>query len=127
AALDDRAFSGTLSETFGTRMGRLHVDAPRHVAPLFLNVRRGLADGRCVAVGNAAQTLHPVAGQGLNLGLRDAARLALTLAPWQNGAAADPVALLAGFAGARRGDRWITAALTDTLPRIFATGLAPVE
>jgi len=126
-ALDDEAFSEALSHTFGTRMGRLRVDAPRHVAPLFLNVRRRLVEGRCVAVGNAAQTLHPVAGQGLNLGLRDAARLAQALAPWQSGTAADPAALLAGFASARRGDRWITAALTDTLPRIFATGLAPVE
>jgi len=127
AGLDDAAFSEALSGAFGTRMGRLRVDAPRHVAPLVLNVRRRLVEGRCVAVGNAAQTLHPVAGQGLNLGLRDAARLALALAPWQGGAEADPVAALAGFAGARRGDRWLTAALTDTLPRIFATGLSPVE
>jgi len=127
AGLDADAFSAALGEAFGTRMGRLRSDAPRHVAPLLLNARRHLAQGRCVAIGNAAQTLHPVAGQGLNLGLRDAARLALALAPWQTGQAPEPAALLAGFAGARRGDRWLTAALTDALPRVFATGLSPVE
>jgi 2-octaprenyl-6-methoxyphenol hydroxylase len=127
AALDNAAFSQSLSQAFGDRLGTLTCLAPRHVFPLFMSVRRALVQGRSVAVGNAAQTLHPVAGQGLNLGLRDAARLAQALGPWLLQPARDPGAALSRFASARRGDRWITTALTDLMPRIFATGLAPIE
>jgi 2-octaprenyl-6-methoxyphenol hydroxylase len=70
--------------------------------------------GRIVAVGNAAQTLHPVAGQGLNLGLRDAH--ALTDALSQFGAT--PLAL-ATFARRRALDRRLTIGATDTLARLF--------
>ncbi|WP_256977746.1 FAD-dependent monooxygenase [Bordetella genomosp. 10] len=127
AALDQAAFSAALTEAFGDRLGALACVAPRHVFPLFLSARRALVNGRAVAVGNAAQTLHPVAGQGLNLGLRDAARLAQSLAPWLERPAAPPTEALAGFARARRDDRWLTAGLTDLMPRAFATGLAPLE
>src|SRR5690606_23320953 len=75
AGLDEAAFSAALSAAFGSRLGRLTSGAPGHVFPLALTARRALVQGRSVAIGNAAQTLHPVAGQGLNLGLRDAARL----------------------------------------------------
>jgi 2-octaprenyl-6-methoxyphenol hydroxylase len=127
AALDNAAFSRALSEIFGDRMGALACFTPRHVFPLFMGLRRHLVAGRCVAVGNAAQTLHPVAGQGLNLGLRDAARLAQSLAPWLQSPQVDPAPMLAAFARARHGDRGVTVALTDLMPRVFATGLAPVE
>ena len=80
-----------------------------------------------MAIGNAAQTLHPVAGQGLNLGLRDAARLAQTLTESLDTDTTDLSAKLAEFASARWADRWVTAGLTDLMPRAFATGLAPVE
>ncbi len=79
AALDDRQFSAALSAAFGQRLGRLHSQAPRHIFPLELKARHALAQGRVATIGNAAQTLHPVAGQGLNLGLRDAAQLAQSL------------------------------------------------
>jgi 2-octaprenyl-6-methoxyphenol hydroxylase len=127
AALDDADFSRALNRAFGERLGSLSCIAPRHVAPLFMSLRRSQVEGRTVAIGNAAQTLHPVAGQGLNLGLRDAAALAQALAPWLRDTARDPAEALRGYARARRSDRWITAALTDLLPRVFATGLAPVE
>ena len=127
AGLDDAAFSAALSTAFGTRLGRLSSQAPRHVFPLALSARRTLVQGRLVAIGNAAQTLHPVAGQGLNLGLRDAARLAQTLADWLGATTKDPGTKLSEFASARRADRWITAGLTDLMPRAFATGLSPVE
>ncbi|CFU53257.1 monooxygenase [Bordetella pertussis] len=68
-----------------------------------------------------------MAGQGLNLGLRDAAQLAHALPDWLAAPQADPSPLLATFARARLADRWVTAGLTDLMPRIFATGLAPVE
>ncbi|MDH2049573.1 UbiH/UbiF/VisC/COQ6 family ubiquinone biosynthesis hydroxylase [Achromobacter marplatensis] len=127
AALDNTAFSKALSAAFGDRLGRLSSQAPRHVFPLSLAARRAQVQGRVAAIGNAAQTLHPVAGQGLNLGLRDAARLAQTLAGWLAHPEGSPTAQLAEFAQARQIDRFITAGLTDLMPRVFATGLAPVE
>ncbi|CAM3467961.1 2-octaprenyl-6-methoxyphenol hydroxylase [Bordetella sputigena] len=127
ATLETAAFSRALTEAFGDRLGTLDCIGERHVAPLFMSMRRTQVDGRVVAIGNAAQTLHPVAGQGLNLGLRDAASLAQSLASWLRDPAGDPAAALREFAGARRGDRWLTTALTDLLPRVFTTGLAPVE
>lgn len=127
AAMDNAAFSRALSQAFGDRLGRLSSHAPRHVFPLALAARRAQVHGRVAAIGNAAQTLHPVAGQGLNLGLRDAARLAQTLAGWLAAEGSSPAAALAEFARARHLDRAITAGLTDLMPRVFATGLAPVE
>ncbi len=82
---------------------------------------------RTVAIGNAAQTLHPVAGQGLNLGLRDVAQLALTLAPWLAKPATDVTPYLLEFTRRRRMDRWLTASITDFLPRIFTTGNPLIE
>lgn len=127
AALDNGAFSRALSAAFGDRLGRLSCRAPRHVFPLALSARRALVQGRVAAIGNAAQTLHPVAGQGLNLGLRDAGRLAQTLGAWLPAPETSPTATLADFGRARQVDRILTAGLTDLMPRIFATGLAPVE
>jgi 2-octaprenyl-6-methoxyphenol hydroxylase len=125
--LDDAAFSVALSDMFGTRLGRLSSAGPRHIFPLSMSARHHLAQGRVVAIGNAAQTLHPVAGQGLNLGLRDAARLAQALTTWLSTTAESPNTLLADFANARRADRWVTAGLTDLMPRAFATKLSPIE
>lgn len=127
AAMDNAAFSAALTQAFGDRLGRLSSQSPRHVFPLALAARRAQVQGRVVAIGNAAQTLHPVAGQGLNLGLRDAARLAQTLAGWLAQPESSPTARLTEFAQARQVDRFITAGLTDLMPRVFATGLAPVE
>lgn len=127
AALDNGAFSRALSAAFGDRLGRLSCQAPRHVFPLALSARRALVQGRVAAIGNAAQTLHPVAGQGLNLGLRDAGRLAQTLGAWLPAPDTSPTAALADFGRARQVDRILTAGLTDLMPRVFATGLAPVE
>jgi len=127
AALDDNAFAAELNATFGTRLGALSVAGPRHAYPLGINVKKQIVDRRIAVIGNAAQTLHPVAGQGLNLGLRDAARLAQALAPALRQTGGDPRPLLGQYAQARRADRWLTAGLTDLMPRIFATGLSPIE
>jgi len=127
AALDDGAFADALGQAFGTRLGGFAAAGPRHRYPLGINLRRHVVDGSTVAIGNAAQTLHPVAGQGMNLGLRDAARLAESLAPLLRDPSAGAAPLLAAYARARGADRWLTSGLTDFMPRIFTTGLAPVE
>jgi 2-octaprenyl-6-methoxyphenol hydroxylase len=127
AALNDAAFSLALSHAFGERLGTLSPEAPRHVAPLFMGLRRPPVEKRAVAIGNAAQTLHPVAGQGLNLALRDAARLAQVLTPWLHHPHWDPTQALQDYTRARRADRWLTVTLTDLLSRIFTSNFAPVE
>lgn len=115
-ALSDAEFADELGEAFGSRMGRFTLVGKRHAFPLGLNAAPVTVDGRIVAVGNAAQTLHPVAGQGLNLGLRDAFALADSLR-----AGCTPAALEA-FAGRHRVDRAMTIGVTDLLPRVFGIG-----
>ncbi|XLZ69206.1 FAD-dependent monooxygenase [Massilia sp. SR12] len=114
-ALDDAAFLARLGATFGERLGRFTHATRRLAFPLGLNAG-ATGSARTVAIGNAAQTLHPVAGQGLNLGLRDASELARLLA---GHAGATPEAL-AQYAAQRRQDRGLTVRLTDTMARVFA-------
>ena len=116
--LPDEAFLAELGAAFGDRMGRFTQIKGRASFPLGLNAVDTLVTGRTVAIGNAAQTLHPVAGQGLNLGLRDAHALvdALVDALAQHGPT--PVAL-AAFAARRALDRRLTIGATDTLARLF--------
>ncbi|HZS80337.1 MAG TPA: FAD-dependent monooxygenase, partial [Herbaspirillum sp.] len=114
-ALDDQAFLHALGETFGERVGRFTACDARKSYPLGLNAEPGMS-ARTVAIGNAAQTLHPVAGQGLNLGLRDAVTLASALT--RN--ACDPAALVQ-FARQRRRDRNAVINSTDLMARVFAS------
>lgn len=125
--LAPKAFSAALSNMFGTRLGVLSVDAPVVAVPLRLNVRSNIVEGRCIAIGNAAQTLHPVAGQGLNLGLRDTAALAIALRDWLIQPERDVAPILAQFQLQRQPDRQLTALLTDSMARTFTTSLAPIE
>ena len=118
-AMGDDAFLRKLGDTFGDRLGRFTGATRRLAFPLGLNA--GMAgSARTAAIGNAAQTLHPVAGQGLNLGLRDATVLARLLA---QGATPE---MLAQYADVRRQDRDLTVRLTDTMARVFAND-SPVQ
>jgi 2-octaprenyl-6-methoxyphenol hydroxylase len=114
AALSDRDFLAALQHAFGTRLGTFTNASPRHVFALGLNAQPATS-ARTVAIGNAAQTLHPVAGQGLNLGLRDAVVLSRLLAQ-----EIAPKAL-ERFAINRKSDRGLTIRLTDTMARIFSS------
>jgi len=112
-ALGADDFLAQLGEAFGERLGRFTRVSERVAFPLGLNADPR-ASARTVAIGNAAQTLHPVAGQGLNLGLRDAAVLARLLAR-----DAGPAAI-AHFAAERERDRGMVIRATDTMARVFA-------
>ncbi|MGN6262372.1 MAG: UbiH/UbiF/VisC/COQ6 family ubiquinone biosynthesis hydroxylase [Ralstonia sp.] len=114
AALPEDAFLAELGAAFGERMGRFTHASSRHTFALGLHAQRIPVDRRVAAIGNAAQTIHPVAGQGFNLGLRDAFEMARAL---RDGATA---ATLARFARERAFDRAVTIGLTDLLPRAFA-------
>ncbi len=103
-----------LTNIFPAAVGRLTGVSPLKDFALGLNAERTLVDGRTVRIGNAAQTLHPVAGQGLNLGLRDAFELVRAL-----GADTDIDAVLRRVEWQRAPDRWGMIAATDFLARSF--------
>lgn len=126
-ALGDAAFLAELQERFGWRLGRLVAVGPRQHYPLALTRSAAERAARTAIIGNAAQGLHPIAGQGFNLGLRDAATLAEVLA--EAGGAEDPGgdAALERYAAWRRTDRRALVAFTDGLVRLFASPFGPVR
>ena len=113
-ALSDADFLQALQQAFGQRVGSFTKIGARNSYALGLNANPA-ATARSVAIGNAAQTLHPVAGQGLNLGLRDAAVLASLLAQ------ARTPEKLAEFIASRGSDRNVTLRITDLMARVFAS------
>ncbi len=137
-ALDDAAYLARLQAHIGGR-ARLTGVGPRLRYPLVLRYRRSTIAQRTVWLGNAAQTLHPVAGQGFNLALRDVWALSEALRrateaarrdsadtapnPFDAGAAA----ILASYANARGLDRLGTIRFTDTLVRVFSNDFAPLR
>ncbi|NLF52899.1 MAG: 2-octaprenyl-6-methoxyphenyl hydroxylase [Thauera phenolivorans] len=123
-ALDDAAYLAVLQGHIGSRVRLTGVSA-RLRYPLRLRYRRQPVGKRCVWLGNAAQTLHPVAGQGFNLALRDVWALARTLRE-HGGDPGDPVTLSA-YARARDLDRFGTIRFTDALVRIFSTDFLPMR
>ena len=112
--LNDAQRLAVLNTLFPPEAGRLVALAPLKAFPLGLNAERTLVDARTVRIGNAAQTLHPVAGQGLNLGLRDAQALVAALR-W----AGDLDEALRRVEWARAPDRWTMIVATDFLARSF--------
>ncbi|MFH1869925.1 MAG: FAD-dependent monooxygenase [Pseudomonadota bacterium] len=122
-ALDDAGFLALLQQRFGTRH-RFTSASPRTAYPLGLRYRLQTVGARQVWLGNAAQTLHPVAGQGFNLALRDIWELAQVL-----GAAADPGApeVLAAYARGRQADRRGAIGFTDLLIDSFGSDFGPLK
>ena len=123
AALDDAAFLAVLQARFGTRL-TFTTATPRKVFPLGLRYRKHATGERQIWLGNAAQTLHPVAGQGFNLALRDVVELARTVRD-----ASDPgtASVLDRYAAQRRLDRRGAISFTDALVRLFGTDFAPLR
>lgn len=117
-ALPEDDFLTALASHFGVRVGGFVRCAERRTFPLTLEFARHVAAARTVLLGNAAQALHPVAGQGFNLGVRDAYELAQALlsSPREDiGAAAG----LASYARHRLADRWTGIAFTHGLLGVF--------
>jgi 2-octaprenyl-6-methoxyphenol hydroxylase len=113
--LDDTQRVIVLNTLFPPAAGRIASISPLQPFALGLQAERTLTTGRIVRIGNAAQTLHPVAGQGLNLGLRDAFELVRAL--MQRGGEVD--AVLRRLEWQRGPDRWAMIAATDFLARSF--------
>jgi 2-octaprenyl-6-methoxyphenol hydroxylase len=116
-SLDDTTYLRELQERFGWRAGRFVRAGVRASYPLKLTRAATTVAPRTVLIGNAAQALHPVAGQGFNLGLRDAAMLAEVIAG-ARGDVGSPE-LLNRFAAWRAGDRSGVVRFTDGLVKLF--------
>jgi 2-octaprenyl-6-methoxyphenol hydroxylase len=126
--LDDAAFLAALQERFGQRLGRFLKAGRRAAYPLARTEVMEHVRPRLALIGNAAHTVHPVAGQGFNLGLRDVATLAQVLSEALR-AGEDPgdLALLQRYAQWRRRDVWATSSFTNGLVRIFSNDLPPLS
>jgi 2-octaprenyl-6-methoxyphenol hydroxylase len=124
-AWPDEVFLAEVQRRFGFRLGRFLKVGRRVAYPLSLSRARKTSAGRCVIVGNAAQGLHPVAGMGFNLGLRDAASLAELIAEHR----CDPgsPALTAAYDDWRAADRREIIGFTDGLVRLFSAPWGPVR
>ena len=117
AQAHEAVFLGELQEAFGYRLGALQQVGARHLYPLTLieaeeQVRSGL-----VVLGNAAHSLHPIAGQGYNLSLRDVE--ALSVALLRSDAALGDLAVLQEYARRQRFDQRVTVGFSDQVTRLF--------
>ena len=123
--LSDSAFLARLGQTFGERLGPFESIGPRAGFPLSLRYGPVSPGPKVLAVGNAAQTLHPVAGQGLNLGLRDSWELAQMLldVSRQEIGTED---FLRRYARGRCMDRSAGVGVTDFLVRVFSSSFPPL-
>ena len=130
AAVEDMTLEelqAAMGEAFGERLGRFTVKEKLKAYPLYQSIDPKPVNGRIISVGNAAQTLHPVAGQGMNLGIRDVATLAHCLRDWIAYPYRNPERSLGIYENLRANDRQGTAWLTDLMSKAFTTGLAPIE
>jgi 2-octaprenyl-6-methoxyphenol hydroxylase len=123
--LPDAAFIAEFQRAFGFRLGRLLRIGARHSYELGLARTTSHVADRLAVVGNAAQAMHPIAGQGFNLGLRDAASLAEVIADARVAGSVDAGAAgtLAAYAAWREEDQRRIVAFTDGLVRLFASPL----
>jgi 2-octaprenyl-6-methoxyphenol hydroxylase len=127
-ALDDHAFLAGLQQRFGFRLGRFSAVGRRSYYPLELRLAQTQVLERVAIIGNAAHTVHPIAGQGFNLGIRDVAALADTLIDAHRfGRDLGSLDVLQPYADGRRRDHRTVALATDVLARLFVNPLAPLR
>lgn len=126
-SLSDAEFLQELQQAFGYRQGRFIKAGKRSSYPLSLVKSIAEVQGRAVLIGNASHTLHPVAGQGLNLALRDVASLSDLLATQaQQQSDCGSAEILAAYQAARQADYKSVVAYTDSLVRLFSNDFTPL-
>lgn len=125
--INEDDFMSQLQQCFGYLLGQLTLAAPRRAFPLSLIRADSMVSGRAVIIGNAVHQLHPVAGQGFNLGLRDVAQLAeILIKQQQKKADVGDSGLLNQYAKLRQKDHDLTIGFTDNVVKIFSTDWLPV-
>jgi 2-octaprenyl-6-methoxyphenol hydroxylase len=127
-SLDDADMLAEIERRFGPQLGELSLESPVRAFPLGFGVARRFVGERLAMLGDAAHLIHPIAGQGLNLGLKavaalaevivDAARLGLDVGGGE---------VLEGYERARRFDTVAMGAVTDGLNRLFSNDITPVR
>jgi 2-octaprenyl-6-methoxyphenol hydroxylase len=126
--LDDEAFGGEMERRFGDSLGQLRPAGRRWSYPLSLMHAERYIDHRLALVGDAAHVIHPIAGQGLNLGLRDVAALAETVVEARRlGLDPGDRTVLARYQRWRRFDNTVMAIATDGLNKLFSNDIAPLR
>ena len=126
-ALDEAAFLARLQQAFGWRLGRFERAGQRHVYPLVLTAADYPLAQRTVLVGNAAHLLHPIAGQGFNLGMRDLDLLTQAVArALAVGEDIGSFGVLNGYWQQRKEDQAKTIWLTSSLAQLFSNGHEPL-
>jgi len=127
-ALDEADFNAELSERFGDFLGRVETVGERWSYPLSLQYAERSIDQRLVLIADAAHGMHPIAGQGLNMGLRDVAALAEVIVDARRlGQDIGTDMVLQRYERWRRFDNTLMLAMTDVLNRLFSNDIAPVR
>jgi 2-octaprenyl-6-methoxyphenol hydroxylase len=126
--LSDTTFAAELAARFGDFLGLVEPIGPRWTYPLSLLLAESYVATRLALIGEAAHTIHPIAGQGLNLGIRDVAALAeLVIDARRLGLDIGKETVLLRYQQWRRFDALTLAAVTDGLNRLFSNSLPPVQ
>jgi 2-octaprenyl-6-methoxyphenol hydroxylase len=126
--LNDEAFLGELEERFDPRLGEIALAGPRFHYPLSMAQAKRYADQRLALIGDAARAIHPIAGQGWNLALRDVAALAeLAVDALRLGLDPGALSVLQRYERWRRFDSLALIAITDGLNRLFANDVLPLK
>lgn len=127
-ALDDAAFHDELAARFGDFLGALEIVGPRWRYPLSLQIAERFTDRRLALVGDAAHGMHPIAGQGFNLGIRDIAAFAeVVVDAHRLGLDVGAPDVLARYQRWRNVDTMVLLSSTDLLTRLFSNDIAPVK
>jgi len=127
-AADDFTFELELESRFGHKLGEIEVAGPRKAFPLGLTLARDFIKPRFALVGDAAHGIHPIAGQGLNLGFKDAAALAQTIVEADRlGLDIGSQVVLERYQKWRRFDTVQMGAVTDVLNRLFSNDIGPLR
>jgi len=127
-ALDEEKFNAELAQRFGAHLGKTSAAGPRWSYPLSFHIARDFVRTRFALAGDCAHGIHPIAGQGLNLGLKDAAALAeVLLDAARLGRDIGALDTLKRYERWRRFDSFALAASTDALNRLFSNDIAPLR
>ncbi len=127
-ALDEARFLDELTTRFGLRLGEIALAGPRQSFPLDMQIARSFVADRFALIGDAAHVVHPLAGQGLNIGMRDVAALAETIIDATRlGLDIGAAAQLERYQRWRRFDSAFSAAVMDGLNRLFSNDSTPLR
>ena len=126
-ALSDAEFTAEVARRFGDHLGAIKITGPKLSYPLTLQMAESYTAPRLALIGDAAHVVHPIAGQGLNMGLRDVAALTEVLVQAKSTGLDIGGAELAGYAQWRRGDNRLLGLATDQLNTLFTSAVTPIR